>query len=231
MARPTRLCIPGIPLHVIQRGNNKQPCFHIERDYRVFLNKLKEYSDKFEVPIHSFVLMTNHVHLLLTPTSEECVAKMMHSLGTYYVRYFNNTYTRTGTLWEGRYNDSLVCTEQYFLNVSRYIELNPTRAFIVAKPEDYPWSSYRSNGLGHPTKLLQEHPLYTSLGSTKEARRSAYRDLFLTELSSNTIKTIRTACKKSGILGDEMFKRRIEEIVGHPLPPLRQGRPRKEVRQ
>lgn len=226
MARAPRLCIPGIPLHIIKRGNNKQDCFFCERDYRVFLHKLKEYSDKFSVAIHSYVLMTNHFHLLVTPSSKDCVAKMMHGLGTYYVCYINHTYNRTGTLWEGRYRDSLVCTDQYFLTVSRYIELNPVRAFMVNAPEFYPWSSYRSNALGNPTQLISEHPLYTELGASNESRNRAYQKLFLTDIPTDTIKRIRAASYKSGILGDQKFKCRIEKIIDFSLPPFDQGRPK-----
>jgi len=125
MARLPRLNLPGIPQHIIQRGNNKQVCFFTGQDYIVYLSKLNEYSQKYDVAVHSYILMTNHVHLLLTPEESDGVSRLIQSLGRYYVRYVNQTHGRTGTLWEGRYKSTLVDSENYFLTVSRYIELNP----------------------------------------------------------------------------------------------------------
>ncbi len=124
MARLPRLNLPGIPQHVVQRGNNRQVCFFAEQDYTVYLSKLKEYSQKYKVAVHSYILMTNHVHLLLTPEEGDGVSRLIQSLGRYYVRYVNQTYGRSGTLWEGRYKSTLVDSDNYFLTVSRYIELN-----------------------------------------------------------------------------------------------------------
>ena len=148
MARLPRLNLPGIPQHVIQRGNNRHVCFYTEQDYTVYLSKLKEYSEKYQVAVHSYVLMTNHVHLLMTPEEGNGVSKLIQSLGRYYVRYVNKTHGRTGTLWEGRYKSTLVDSENYFLTVSRYIELNPVRADMVGHPGEYPWSSYQKNAMG-----------------------------------------------------------------------------------
>ena len=143
MARLPRLNLPNIPQHVVQRGNNRQVCFFSEQDYTVYLDKLKDYAKKCHVNEHAFVLMTNHVHLLMTPETEKGVSQLMQSLGRYYVMYINKTYQRTGTLWEGRYKSksTVVDSEKYFLLVSRYIELNPVRANMVEHPAEYPWSS------------------------------------------------------------------------------------------
>lgn len=143
MARLPRLNLPNIPQHVVQRGNNRQVCFFSEQDYTLYLDKLKDYAKKCHVNEHAFVLMTNHVHLLMTPETEKGVSQLMQSLGRYYVMYINKTYQRTGTLWEGRYKSksTVVDSEKYFLLVSRYIELNPVRANMVEHPAEYPWSS------------------------------------------------------------------------------------------
>ncbi len=140
MPRLPRLNLPNIPQHVVQRGNNRQATFFYEQNYTVYLDKLKEYGKKFDVAIHAYVLMTNHVHLLMTPSTKTGISQLMQSLGRYYVRYINKTYNRSGTLWEGRYKSTLVSSEHYFLLVSRYIELNPVRADMVAHPAEYPWS-------------------------------------------------------------------------------------------
>ena len=134
MPRLPRLNLAGVPQHVVQRGNNRQVCFFVEQDYVVYLDKLKYYAKQYQVDVHAFVLMTNHVHLLMTPNTDKGVSQLMQSLGRYYVRYINQTYNRTGTLWEGRYKSTLVDSEVYLLLVSRYIELNPVRANMVEHP-------------------------------------------------------------------------------------------------
>jgi putative transposase len=136
MSRLIRVAHVGIPQHVIQRGNNRQICFGSDEDMAVYMNWLKEYAGNYQVAIHAWVLMTNHVHLLATPYSERGISKMLQSLGRRYVRYFNYSYKRSGTLWEGRYKASLVQTEDYLLALYRYIELNPVRAAIVTDPAD-----------------------------------------------------------------------------------------------
>ncbi len=148
MARLARVAPVGVPQHIIQRGNNRQVCFAGEEDMKAYLHWLKEMSKKYQVDIHAWVLMTNHVHLLCTPWKENAVSQMMQSLGRLYVRYFNHTYQRSGTLWEGRFKSCLVQSERYLLELYRYIELNPVRADMVDKPSDYSWSSYAINALG-----------------------------------------------------------------------------------
>jgi len=203
MARLPRLNLPNIPQHVIQRGNNRHACFYDEQDYVVYLSKLKEYSLKFEVYVHSYVLMNNHVHLLLTPSSGDGVSCLLQALGRYYVRYFNRAHSRTGTLWEGRFRSTLVDSDNYFLIVSRYIELNPVRANMVCHPAEYPWSSYQKNALGKPIKLITPHDCYLSLGKNDEARQMAYKALFDKMIPDYTLKEIRDAVNKAWILGSE----------------------------
>ncbi|MBW9262700.1 MAG: transposase [Candidatus Thiodiazotropha sp. (ex. Lucinisca nassula)] len=166
MARLPRLCLPGIPQHIIQRVTNQQPCFASEEDFSAYAHWLHESSQKYLIAVHAWVFMTNHVHLLVTPSGPEGVSKMMQTLGRYYVRYFNNTYRRTGTLWEGRFKSCVVDEDEYLLVCQRYIELNPVRAGMVATPKEYHWSSYHANGLGQQTSLWSPHHIYQSLGRT-----------------------------------------------------------------
>lgn len=230
MPRPRRNHLAGVPLHIIQRGNNKKACFFADRDYAVYLDKLREYSEKYNVAIHSYVLMTNHVHLLLTPYSSSSVSDFMQSLGRYYVRYVNDRYGRTGTLWDGRFKDSLIDSERYLLEVSRYIELNPMRANIVEDPADYPWSSYRQNALGKNIKLLTPHQLYLSLGNNAEERQASYSALFTAHISEYTLEKIRTATNRAWVLGNSKFKEKIEEELGHRVAPFPRGGSIKGVR-
>lgn len=213
-----------MPCHIIQRGNDKQACFFTDRDYLIYLDKLSEYSQKYGVAIHSFVLMTNHVHLLCTPQESHSISQMQQSIGRYFVRYFNSTYKRTGTLWEGRFKASLVDSDAYLLTVSKYIELNPVRARMVSHPAEYPWSSYRSNGVGVTCDLITPHPLYNALGRNAKDRQTAYRALFAdNQLSDHAISEIRIAANKSWVLGKSEFKKHVEKQLGRKIPPLPKG--------
>ncbi|MFK7865703.1 MAG: transposase, partial [Pseudohongiellaceae bacterium] len=190
-------------------------------------NKLRESSAACGVAIHAFVLMTNHVHLLCTPSNAKSISLMMQGLGTYYVRYVNSTYQRSGTLWEGRFKASMIHSEQYLLTVSRYIELNPVRAAMVKHPAEYPWSSYRRNSAGKTIRLLTPHSVYLRLGKTDPERQRAYRSLFNTVIPEFTVEQIREATNKSWVLGNGKFKQRIEKQLGRKLPPLPRGGDRK----
>jgi len=227
MVRLPRLNLPNIPQHVVQRGNNRQVCFFNETDYAVYLDKLKEYGFKYKVAIHSYVLMTNHVHLLMTPSTAKGVSLLMQSLGRYYVRYINDTYNRSGTLWEGRFKSTLVNSDNYFLIVSRYIELNPVRACMVDYPSDYPWSSFRKNALGLPIKLITPHYCYQSLGKNDAERQKVYKALFKNHIPDYTIKEIRDSVNKAWVLGDVQFKQQIENLTGRRASPLPCGGDRK----
>jgi len=223
MARLPRLNMAGIPQHVVQRGNNKQACFFDEQDYTVYLDKLKHYSKKYSVDVHAYILMTNHVHILMTPQTETGVSQLMQALGRYYVRYVNQTYQRTGTLWEGRFKSALIDSENYFLLVSRYIELNPVRACMVEHPAQYPWSSYHGNATDVDIALLKPHFCYQALGENDIARQIAYSSLFEEEVPELNLLEIRDAINKAWVLGSGKFKDQIEEQLGRRVSPLPRG--------
>jgi len=171
--------------------------------------------------------MTNHVHLLITPHLEQSLGKAMQMLGRYYVQYYNYCYRRTGTLWEGRYKATLIDSEAYLLTCMRYIELNPVRAGMVMDPADYPWSSYHFNALWQPNDLVVPHYEYLRLGESKEARQSAYRELFKYQLSESCISEIREATNKAWVLGNDRFKQRIQEQLSRRVEPKARGGDRK----
>ncbi len=223
MARLPRLCIPGIPQHIIQRGVNRQVCFAAEEDFAAYAHWLRECAVKYHVAVHAWVFMTNHVHLLVTPQDKQSTSRMMQTLGRYYVRYFNRTYCRTGTLWEGRFKSSLVSAEEYLLICQRYIELNPVRAGMVSVPGEYRWSSYCSNGLGRPAKLWTPHPVYSALGNSVKERTSSYRQLFSGHLDDNLVMEIRELTNKGMALGNDKFKEEIEVLIGRRVRPLKRG--------
>ncbi|HJV02899.1 MAG TPA: transposase [Burkholderiaceae bacterium] len=211
MPRRARLIFPEVPLHVIHRGNNRQACFFCDDDYQAYLSWLSEHSGRAGVRVHGYVLMTNHLHLLLSPENETGVGSMMKTLGQYYTHYFNRRYHRTGTLWEGRYKSSLVQQERYFLQCQRYIELNPVRAGLLADPAAYRWSSYRCNAWGRPDRVLSPHSMYLRLGDGPEQRQQAYRALFDEPLRQRFIDDLRLATNNGFAVGNQEFLKRVAE--------------------
>jgi len=226
--RKPRFILPGVPQHVIQRGNNREPCFLAERDYRRYLEDLVATAQKSDCRIHAYVLMTNHVHLLVTPMQEYGIAAMMQALGRRYVRYINKRYQRTGTLWEGRYKASLVDSEAYLLTCMRYIELNPVRAGMVEHAGEYTWSSYGANAQGRADPLVSPHPLYTALGRAAADRQFAYRELFRDYMNESQLHEIRYALGHELVLGRSCFKDTIEAMTHRQTRLGIPGRPRVE---
>ena len=226
MPRQPRLDIPGIPQHVVQRGNDRQPCFFREEDYLRYLQELKELALRCQCAVHAYVLMTNHVHLLLTPKKAQSVPKLLISLGRRYVQYVNTTYRRTGTLWDSRYKSSLIQAETYLLECMRYIEMNPVRAAMVEDPAHYRWSSYRANGLGQADALIAPHALYLALGRTAAVRLEAYRALFRAHLDQSAIDDIRLALNQNQPLGNSRFYSKIARMTGERRQARPRGRPK-----
>ena len=173
--------------------------------------------------------MTNHIHLLPTPDTEESIAKTMQSVGKRYVQYFNTTYQRTGTLWEGRYKVTLIDSESYLFTCSRYIELNPVRANMMSHPGEYRWSSYHVNALGKHDGLVQPHNRYLALDNSVQARQAAYRDLFRAHFDEKTIVAIRQATQKGWVLGNDRLKDEIEQLIQRRIRPLPRGGDRRSV--
>lgn len=227
MARLPRFVVPGQPQHVILRGNNRTEIFCADADYQFYLEKLQLACATHGCDLHAYVLMTTHVHLLITPHEEQSLAKTIQMLGRYYVQYYNNCYQRTGTLWEGRYKATLIDSETYLLTCMRYIELNPVRADMVAHPSEYPWSSYRYNALGQLNESLAQHPEYRRLGRTDEDRQAAYRQLFKHRIAEDSISEIREATNKAWVLGNDRFKRRIQMQLDRRVEPKAKGGDRK----
>jgi putative transposase len=229
MARRRRIGPKDVTQHVVQRGNNRKICFRSEQDFIVYASWLKQYSEKYNVALHAWVFMTNHVHLLCTPKADNLgVSQMMQSLGRQYVRYFNDTYKQTGTLWEGRFKSSLVCTSSYLLNVYRYIELNPVRANMVKEPKEYKWSSYHHNALGFMSQLCTPHDIYLQLGDTFIKRMHAYRALFKGGLPQSLINEISLSANKELVLGNSEFRNKVETMIGEKLKTGKMGRPYKQ---
>jgi len=227
MPRRARLALPGVPLHLIQRGNNRQACFFADEDYRFYLDWLTEHAGKTGCRVHAYVLMTNHVHLLVSADHAEAPGALMKALGQRYVQYVNRVYRRSGTLWEGRFRSCPIQEEDYLLACQRYIELNPVRAGMVEHPGEYRWSSYRANGQGEDNALVRPHVLYGALGLDAASRQAAYRELFRYELEPGVVDEIRRATNGNFALGNEHFAASVAATLGRRALPGKPGRPRK----
>jgi putative transposase len=214
MPRPLRYDVVGVPQHVIQRGINRQRTFFSRRDCHRYLGWLSRAARECSCDVHAYVLMTNHVHLLVTPREPMAIAAMMQSLGRRYVLYVNHARGRTGGLWEGRYKASLVATGSYLWACYRYIELNPVRAGMVARPDEYRWSSFHRNSLGRRDAVVTEHPEYTELGDTVPVRAAVYSQIFDEGLEDTTVRDIRQCLERCDPYGSDPFKRAIE--TGQP---------------
>ena len=229
MPRQPRYFIPGLPQHVVARGVDRQAVFFQHRDYLLYRQALHEAADTHQCQVHAYVLMTNHVHLLVTPAQARSLPLLMQAMGRNYVQRLNARYQRTGTLWEGRYKASLVQDDQYLLSCQRYIELNPVRAGMVAAPGDYPWSSYRHHALGKPDPLLTSHARYLALHAAPSARQQAYRSLFRDTLSEELLTQFRQNTNACTVIGNDRFKAQIATMLGRALPTGKRGRPRKHA--
>ncbi len=230
MPRLPRLDVADVAQHVIQRGNDRRPCFFAAIDRVRYLADLREIALREGCRVHAYVLMTNHVHLLITPDAAGRIARVMQALGRRYVRYVNDRYHRTGTLWEGRYKSCPVDGSTHLLRCHRYIELNPLRAAMVADPTDYPWSSFHGNALGRPDPLLQPHRAYLALSDDATLRRAAYRALLAESIDTAELDAIRHHVQRQHAYGSARFRAAIEARLGRRAGPGRMGRPRKDTR-
>lgn len=210
MPRPPRTYLSGFPAHVTQRGVNGGDCFFSNGDRVHYLRSLAVACRKYDVAVHAYVLMTNHVHLVMTPSSDTGISSVMQSLGPRYVQYVNRRIGRTGTMWEDRHFGSVVETDRYLLTCYRYVELNPVRAKLTDHPDGYPWSSYQSNAYGEPDPVVTPHESYLNLGPSRAARLKNYRALFEVALSTEDLDAVRTATRFSTPLGSDAFHRRVE---------------------
>ena len=225
MPRAARVVLPDVPVHLIQRGNNRGQIFFTSQDASLFLEWLENAAVRYEVAVHAYVLMTNHLHLLATPKQPDGLAKVMRSVGTRYAMHINMTRQRTGALWEGRYRTALIDTERYFLTCSRYIELNPVRAGLAKTPGAYRWSSYRHNIGERSDSLVSTHSIFKTLGADRAEQCKSYRVLCEEALPESTLERIRASINSGQILAEESFITVLEQQTGKTLTRPRRGRP------
>ncbi len=225
MPRKPRFFLPNVPSHVVQRGRSREPVFFEPADYYFYLEKLREALLKYDVSLHSYVLMTNHIHLLMTAKDEIGISQVMQYIGRFYVPYVNNKYGFSGSIWEGRFKSNLIESERYLFSCMRYIEQNPVRADMVSSPEDYLYSSYHVNALGLDGLIVSPHILFTQLSQDKAKQHEFYRLLFGEAISQDDLNEVRLGCSSGTPIGSSRFKEKIESVVGRKIGHLSKGRP------
>ena len=225
MARLPRLTLAGYPHHVIQRGNNRQEIFTSVADYRQLLSLLEENARRFKVEVHAYVLMTNHFHLLATPQNDKGLPLLMQAVGRSYVRYFNDSRGRSGSLWEGRYRSTLIETDRYLLACMAYIDLNPVRAGMVSEAIDFAWSSHGFYVGAKADKLITPHALFWSLANTPFGREAAYAELVRAGISADQQGALTRSALAGWALGDPDFVAELQKRTERRVNEGKAGRP------
>ena len=228
MPRRPREYLPGFAYHICQRGNNRGPCFLEPDNYNQYLYLWRIVSQRYGIAVHSYCLMTNHIHFLVTPDCVTGLSKTMREVGSRYAQYINRRYERTGTLWEGRHRSSLVQSERYFLTCMRYIEMNPVRAGMVKRPDEYLWSSYGANAWGEKSWLVP-HSEYLNLGAQELDRYQVYRNLFKQNIPNEEVNAIRKATHFCQPVASDQFRKMLVEKYSLRSGYLQRGRPKKQV--
>jgi putative transposase len=216
MARRIRYSIPGIPHHVIQRGNNRGRIFQVEEDFYLFRECIRSAVLENGCALHAYVLMPNHLHLLISPDSPNGIARTIQAISRRYVRQYNKRHSRTGTLWEGRYRSTVVESERYLFTCYRYIEHNPVRAGLVSTPEEYRWSSFAANAFGTDDDLVRPHETYLALAPTVGSRQENYRAMYRSQLPEEDLQAIRFATVRGWALGSDAFRESVRTSVLGP---------------
>lgn len=227
MPRRPRLDLPGLPQHIIHRGNDRQACFYHTDDYCAYLGFVQGYAASTGAEVHAYALMTNHVHLLVTGHCAGAISTLMQGVGRCYVRHINGHYGRSGTLWEGRFRSCLIQSSRYLLTCQRYIELNPVRAGMVAAPADYPWSSYRHHAGISAQPWLTPHPDYLALASEPADRTVCYRVLVSEGIAAEEVDALRHHTQQGAPWGSARFAEDVSAMLGRRVAWLPPGRPRR----
>ena len=227
MARYPRLFLPDMPLHIVQRGHDRQPVFVQLQDFEFYISNLIEMKNELQIHVYSFCLMTNHIHLIVAPGDDvSSVSKLMCTLSARQTRYVNRLEKRTGTVWNGRFKASLIDTDAYLLACCRYVELNPVRAGIVVAPEEYRWSSYRFRAAMEDSQFLDDHSVFCVLGNSRSNRGIKYQEFVATGIPEAELRLIRQALQRNQLTGTEHFQRAIADRIGRRISTRGPGRPR-----
>ena len=226
MPRPPRISLEGLVYHIINRGNNRQDVFKDEEDFSTYLKTLKKFKERYFFKLYAYCLMSNYVHLIIEPTKPNTLSKIIQSVTLSHIRLYHAKYKSSGHLWQGRFKNAIIQTDEYLLECIKYIELNPVRANMVVKPEDYRWSSFRFHGFGeNEDKLLDIDPMYLSLANTDKERQKAYRDFIALNQDKDMVDLIKKSISSDFVLGSEGFINRLRGKFALSKPKPR-GRPK-----
>lgn len=216
--------VTGTPRHVVQRRNDGSPCFFTDEDYLVYLDCLKEAAERHRCAIHAYVLMPDHVQLLVSLDTEQRLSRMMRCVSGRYVEYVNYIYQRNGAFWEHGPQSTVIDSEQDLLESYRAIESTPVRACLAESPADYRWSSHGHHANGSEDTVIRDHPLYLNLGATQRKRQLAYHELFRQPLGDRTPAKIGPSAPFGPTLSGDRLTDRIERLVRGVRPAV-SGRP------
>lgn len=228
MRRP-RLDVPPFPLHVTHRGVNRGAVFNNDDDRREYLVALGACAPRVGVAVHGYVLMGNHVHLLVAGDVPGAVSRLMQALGRRFVKSFNARWSRTGTLWEGRFRSCVVDTDRYLLNCLAYVELNPVRAGLVDAAEYYPWSSAQHHLGLRFDGFITMHPTLLALAGEGRARAAAWASVLQASVPDPEVAAIREHTRQERAWGSDEFLQRLEKATGRSVALAGRGRPRTPV--
>ncbi|MBL8201571.1 MAG: transposase [Chromatiales bacterium] len=233
MPRTGRIVVAGYPHHVVHRGHNRDPVFLTAGDRFSYLDTLREFRAALRLQVYGYCLMTNHVHLIINPGADcSAIGRLMKRLAGRHTRRINRLKSRTGTAWEGRFKCSLIDTNSYLLACSRYVDLNPVRANLVSRPEEYSWSSFRALAGLADSDWLDESPCYLALGESSEDRQKRYRDFVGCGVEESELEFLRDAVRRNQLTGSDDFVREMEDQVSRRISTRAPGRPRRgEVSQ
>ena len=227
MARLPRVVLAGYPLHIMVKGHNSQPIFFSDEERRSYLEWLRDAAREYDLAIHAYALMPNHVHILATPKTELSASRVMQSVGRRYAQMFNRVHGTTGTVWEGRYRSCLVDPDTFFLLCQKYIEQNPLRAGLVQKPEDWHWSSYRHHVGAETIPWISDHPSYWALANTPFERQLTWQKSVLDSLNRVDLEKVSSHLNFGWPLASDQLLKQLSQKISRPLAPRRAGRPKK----
>jgi len=211
----------------MHRGNNRQDIFESEEDMTRIKEDIAHALSKSDCHLHAYVIMNNHLHLLITPADKVQLSRFMQTMANRYVRFFNATRNRTGTIWEGRFKSCLIDSENHLFTLYRYIEMNPVKANLVNNIADYPWSSYRHNALGEKNSLITEHQLYQNLAESSALRAENYQKIFDTQNTSDQEQQITEATMRGEVYGSREFHHKIRPLISRATKLTAHGGDRK----
>ena len=230
MSRTARIAPKEYIYHILIRGNNREDVFKDVKDYKKYIEILKRYKEKYKFRLYHYILMRNHVHLVIEPIKKGgTLAEIMKSINLSYVQYYKFRYKHIGHFWQDRYKSIIISKDEYLLACGSYVELNPVRAGIVKDPRDYKWSSYNVYAYGKANSLVDEHSIYKGLSKNDRERRKRYREFVKRMLREK--EAMKGEMDRRVIYGSKEFIDKVRKKYNIEAVMRQKGRPRKEKKE